>query len=59
MIESADAQTTCAHPDTTHAGGGNAWWYVDLGSVHQIYNVTMFNTDDDYGKDEYSCLLSL
>lgn len=51
VINSGDAMKTCAHPYTWDVDGGNAWWYVDLGSVHQVYNVTVFNTDDEWGKD--------
>ena len=32
----------CAHPD--HPNGERAWFYVDLEKMHQIYNVTVFNT---------------
>ena len=33
----------CAHPD--EPGQQQAWWMVDLGALHQIYNVTVFNRD--------------
>ncbi|ELU04636.1 hypothetical protein CAPTEDRAFT_198086 [Capitella teleta] len=32
----------CAHPDNPTKKA--AWFYVDLGSVHEIFNVTVYNT---------------
>ncbi len=37
---------SCAHPDSTN---GPAWWRVDLGSPHVIYNVTIINRDSNKG----------
>ena len=38
----------CAHPN--HPNGEKAWFYVDLEKMHQIYNVTVFNTFNGGGK---------
>ena len=37
-----DGNADCAHPDNGH--GQAAWFNVHLGSMHQIYNVTVFNS---------------
>ncbi|ELT96333.1 hypothetical protein CAPTEDRAFT_209120, partial [Capitella teleta] len=39
----------CAHPKNTLKKA--AWFYVDLGSVHQIFNVTVYNTYNGGGYD--------
>ncbi|ELU04890.1 hypothetical protein CAPTEDRAFT_207121 [Capitella teleta] len=39
----------CAHPK--NPTNNAAWFYVDLGSVHQIFNVTVYNTHDKGGYD--------
>ncbi len=36
----------CAHPNTNT---GPAMWTVDLGSNHQLYNVTIYNTENAGG----------
>ncbi|ELT88268.1 hypothetical protein CAPTEDRAFT_209127 [Capitella teleta] len=42
LLGSHSSQSNCAHPQNN--GGVAAWFYVDLGSVHQIHNVTVYNT---------------
>ncbi|ELU14108.1 hypothetical protein CAPTEDRAFT_216318 [Capitella teleta] len=44
---SSSSQSNCAHPDNDE--GVAAWFYVDLESVHQIYNVTIYNTFNSGG----------
>ena len=39
-----DGNANCAHPDNDD--GEAAWFVVDLGSIHRIFNVTLFNTYD-------------
>jgi hypothetical protein len=41
-VSSADANDNCAHPANTNNQA--AWFVVNLGSVHLIYNVTIYNT---------------
>ncbi|ELU09863.1 hypothetical protein CAPTEDRAFT_204544 [Capitella teleta] len=41
LLGSRSSQENCAHPDNK---GVAAWFYVDLESVHQIHNVTVYNT---------------
>lgn len=38
----------CAHPE--NADGQAAWLSVDLGSVHRIINITLFNTINPGGE---------
>ena len=38
----------CAHP--RNSDGGIAWYSVDLGGIHQIFNVTVYNTDVTDGR---------
>ena len=37
----------CAHPENQN--GEKAWFYVDLEGIHQIFNVTIYNTVDESG----------
>ncbi|ELU09541.1 hypothetical protein CAPTEDRAFT_196930 [Capitella teleta] len=39
----------CAHPEAER--NQKAWFYVDLGWMHQIYNVTTYNTFDVHGSE--------
>jgi hypothetical protein len=38
----------CAHPYSDNPNN-TVSWTVDLGSLHRIYNVTVYNTNDDSG----------
>ncbi len=39
---------SCAHPYDPNIT--QAWWRVDMGSLHMIYNVTIYNTNAWIGK---------
>ncbi|ELU13507.1 hypothetical protein CAPTEDRAFT_210452 [Capitella teleta] len=47
IIGSLSSETNCAH--TENDVGVAAWFYVDLESVHQIHNVTVYNTFNSGG----------
>ncbi len=38
---------SCAHPDDSSIT--QAWWRVDLESLHIIYSVTLYNTNSSSG----------
>jgi hypothetical protein len=40
-----------AHPDS-HDNSIPAWWMVDLGTEHKIYNVTVYNTFEGWGNPD-------
>ncbi|ELU11039.1 hypothetical protein CAPTEDRAFT_199597, partial [Capitella teleta] len=42
LLGSPSSQSHCAHPQNQWEVA--AWFYVDLESVHQIHNVTVYNT---------------
>ena len=44
-----DDTDTCTFIDTGD-DPVSAWWYVDLGSVYEIHNVTFYNTNIEPGK---------
>ncbi len=39
---------SCAHPYDRNIS--QAWWRVDLGYLHRIYSVTIYNTNDEFGQ---------
>ena len=39
---------SCAHPDDGSIR--QAWWRVDLRSLHRIHSVTVYNTNDGVGE---------
>ncbi|ELU14879.1 hypothetical protein CAPTEDRAFT_212626 [Capitella teleta] len=47
IINNSSSQSNCAHPYNDK--GKAAWFYVDLESVHQIHNVTVYNTFNSGG----------
>uniref|UniRef100_X2A7W5 F5/8 type C domain-containing protein n=1 Tax=Capitella teleta TaxID=283909 RepID=X2A7W5_CAPTE len=46
-VDPLNINAHCAHPN--NPTGQAAWFYVDLGSVHQVFNVTLYNTADRVG----------
>ncbi|ELT89107.1 hypothetical protein CAPTEDRAFT_189356, partial [Capitella teleta] len=47
LLGDRSSQSNCAHPDNDN--GKAAWFLVDLKSVHQIHNVTVYNTFNSGG----------
>ncbi len=45
-IDTNQDHGSCAHPDDDSRNP--AWWRVDLGKLHRIYNVTIYNTNGDW-----------
>ncbi|ELU16546.1 hypothetical protein CAPTEDRAFT_196438 [Capitella teleta] len=56
LLGNSSSQENCAHPDKK---GVAAWFYVDLESVHQIHNVTVFNTFNAGDHLLHACLIRL